>query len=244
MSRFKMLWVSRPENRKTGCVPTAYIGDSWETAYASCKGCALLDKTCYAWNGAMMKGYSAVLKTYARDPARYDFYNAIVNRHRKAKMIRIGALGDPARADRVSLLTAVDFARREGLSVVGYTHHWRSEPRTGMLRKTLMASCNNLGETSEAIKLGWRPTVLLQWNHEGNTFKLPSGGKGVVCPAQTKENVTCNDCRMCDPNHPVWEAGKIQAIGFVDHSPKARKAAARQEFEAAKPKMRRLPVAS
>ncbi|MCI0560895.1 MAG: hypothetical protein MN733_20615 [Nitrososphaera sp.] len=237
--RFKMLWVSRPENRKTGCIPTAYIGDSYEAARASCKGCALLEKRCYAWNGAMMKGFSAVLRTNARDPERYDYRNAIFSRNRKAKAIRFGAIGDPARADRVQLLKAVDLARSEGLSVIGYTHHWRNEPITGMLKRTLMASCNMLSETPEAIARGWKPAVVIPWDHKGNTFDMPDGGKGLVCPAQTK-HVTCNDCRMCDPNHPVWDAGKIQAIGFLDHSPKARFDQSDKAF--GKAKARKLPT--
>jgi len=217
----KLLWVRYPGNRKTDCVPTAYVGDSFANTRKSCEGCALLGDGCYAW-AATSRGFGAVLKGYKADPKRYSWKQAIDGRRKRAKMIRYGALGDPARADRREVLESSDYAREQGLSVIGYTHHWREEPVTGSLRNLFMASCNSVAESEEALQRGWTPAMIIPWNFEGKTFEMPGGKKGLVCPAQTRDTVTCNDCRMCDVSHPVWSAGKIAGIGFKDHGPKVR----------------------
>jgi hypothetical protein len=62
----------------------------------------------------------------------------------------------------------------------------------------------------------------------------PAGGRGLVCPAQVRPDITgkqipvggyvgitCNSCGMCDINHPVWN--KIDVIGFVEHGTKVSK---------------------
>lgn len=97
-----------------------------------------------------------------------------------------------------------------------------------------------LAVAEEARSRGWRPAVVLPWwylRERGPTFRLPSGALGVVCPAQKDEarrrraaaereepveslptRVTCNSCRLCDLAHPAWAAGKLAAIGFLEHS--------------------------
>lgn len=221
MDRPSLTWVSRPANRKTGSIPTAYAGGNTEEIRKTCNGCALLGNGCYAW-ASVSRGLPALFESKERNPERYKMRRAVDHRRRDAKMARIGAIGDPARVNRRELRAAIAYIRKQELSVVGYTHFWRNEPRNGVLKHSLMASCNNVEETTEAFELGWRPAVVLPWDHEGKFFEMPGHRRGLVCPAQTK-GVTCNDCRLCDPSHKVWEAGKVEAIGFIDHGPKARR---------------------
>lgn len=180
---------------------------------------------CYAWNGTPRTGFSAVLQGATKDRARYAFRTvlarATARRNYRARMVRLGALGDPARASHAELRRVERTARAAGLAVVGYTHHWR-ERANAPLSDLLMASCNNVAEADEALTAGWRPAAVLDWHTPGATFLTPGGAVGLVCPAQRKDNITCNDCRMCDPSHPVWRAGKISLIGFLDHSIQAR----------------------
>jgi hypothetical protein len=236
-----MLWVARTSNRKTGCLPTAYVGTTIEETIASCKSCSLLgdveerpvgpvfpglstpvkpNGACYAWGGLVAHwGLPRILRKFKASPEKTTIAYALKHRRKDARAARLAALGDPSRA--LGLVEAIVAIRAEGLAVLGYTHHWRrAEGRP--FRLELMASTDDLAQADQALAAGWRPTVVLPWQHQGATFVTPGGARGVVCPAQRKDAVTCNTCRMCDPKHPVWEAGQVELIGFMDHGPQAR----------------------
>jgi hypothetical protein len=227
-----LLWVIA-NNRKTGAIPSAYVGDTVEGAWKSCEGCALRDdRTCYAWtglNGMRFKG--AVVPGAKKDPKRYTLSAVLARLKDVVYAARIGVLGDPSRARRSELRTAIAHLRRRGIAVLGYTHFWR-DPANQDLRGDLMASCDSPEQADEALALGWRPATVLPWWHVGPRFLTPEGAPGVVCPAQTKEKVTCESCRMCDPQHAVWDAGRAKVIGFVDHSSRGRASARKAESEA------------
>jgi hypothetical protein len=135
-------------------------------------------------------------------------------------MARIGAIGDPARADPEDVLGAVNALEQAGLAVVSYTHFWRDQ-EAQFLKSICLASCSDEAEAQEALELGWKPAPILPWDYEGKTFKLPGGGLGLVCPAQLRKT-TCNECLLCWTGHKAW--GRIAAVGFIDHS----RAAARE----------------
>ena len=214
------MWVARPGNSKTGPIPTAYVGRTVDEALASCQGCALLYLgECYAWS-AMRRGFASTRKGYARDPERYTIESALRARHPAARAIRFGALGDPSRGGVKRIYHAARLARAEGLATIGYTHFWRQWRYRGLSR-VLLASCNTLGEAREAVAKGWVASVIVPESTPGRIVK-DSGNAYVICPAQTRKGTTCNDCRMCDPQHPVWSAGKVQGVAFLNHSPAAR----------------------
>lgn len=245
-----LLWVVA-YNRKTGIIPSAYIGGSVPDTWESCEGCALReDGTCYAWSGLnAVKFQSDHVPRYHRQPEHFTLSAALARLAKlikakaatAAKAARIGVLGDPSRADRRELRKAISKLREIGFAVLGYTHFWR-ESEVQPLRGELMASCDNLKQADEALAKGWRPAVVLPWYHEGNRFDTPGGAPGVVCPAQTKDPVTCNSCRMCDPKHPVWAAGRVKAIGFIDHSATARAAQERTRHEPTTPMFEGVPA--
>lgn len=234
----RLLWTPAAQNRKTGRVPTAYVGETRSDTWASCEGCDLRESTCYAWHGTQARfGLPKIHAGFAREPQRYTLARALKRRLADARIARVTAIGDPLRANRAELLASLHLIRRAGLGVVGYTHFWRDEDGEA-LKRELMASCDTPAQADEAIAAGWRATSVLPWGHveaHGPLFVTPAGHRGVVCPAQRLERVTCNDCRMCDPQHRVWRAGKVHAIGFLDHSPTARGEARRAG--------RRLPTA-
>ena len=225
MLGISLTWVARTGNSKTGDIPTAYVGESIEECRASCEGCALLGTRCYAWPGLIHAAFHRILARKEIKPENYTIRSALERRSKNARVARVGAMGDPAKADPDEVMSAVRMIQNEGLDgVMAYTHFWR-EDWAQWLRDTALASCDNDEEAEEAISMGWTPALLLPWNAALNGDRivvLGSGDKILICPAQTKDNVTCNDCRMCWTAHPVWEGKKIQGIGFLDHSRKAR----------------------
>jgi len=217
-----LTWVPRTPNRKTGNIPTAYVGKTLKECRDSCTGCPLLDGTCYAWHGLARLSMGRIEQRLLSHPDQYTIENAMRYRITGSNVARLGAMGDPARADHAELRRADQAVRRAGMDgLLGYTHHWREEGNED-LRDLLLASCDHMDQAVQAREAGWIPAVLLSWDFNlddgAKTFDMPNGEKGLICPAQTKKDTTCNDCRMCWLGHPVWSAGKISAIGFLDHS--------------------------
>lgn len=228
MSGVPLRWTAVAQNRKTGPIPTAYVGSTRQETWDSCEGCELREGRCYAWRGPQLSFGLLKIQQRARErPENYVVEHALAARHRTARVARISAVGDPSRADRVELLRAIRMIREDGLGVLGYTHFW-ADPWNEHLRQHLLASCNDLEQADEALAAGWIPAAVLPPDtpHDGPpTFTTPGGARGVVCPAQRRDHVTCNTCGMCDPSHQVWKAGKVQLIGFFDHSRSSQRAA-------------------
>lgn len=252
--RQKMLWRSGATvtNKKVGPVPTSYVGTTEEESLLSCLGCGLLPAkfggpgdpekkhgACYAWIG---QTGNAALKHIQRiseqDPHRYSFEYAMDHRSDLAKMLRLGAIGDPARAFRRELAKVYQYAVDFNLWVMGYTHHWR-DPEAQDLKDRFLASTNSPEEADLAISMGWTPTTVLPWYFTDKMFVTPGGGRGLICPAQISPDltglgperrkqgkiasgayvgITCNNCGMCDIRHPVWKS--IDVIGFLEHGTK------------------------
>jgi len=132
-------------------------------------------------------------------------------------MVRLAALGDPARANRKELFDSYKLIKDLGLAFIGYTHFYR-EPNAWRLRKILMASCDNITEADKAVKRGWRATAIVPYTTKGKRFLTPAGHHAVICPAQTTPNITCDDCLLCDASKQT----RFDIVAFKDHGPKVR----------------------
>lgn len=208
---FTVLWTARSRNRKTGDVPTAWVGATQAEARASCAGCPLLDDgRCYSWSGATQLAAASARKNAARQPERYTMGAALANRVASARMVRVTGLGDIGRSGRALADSIVETAARAGLAVVGYSHHWREPAVAESWRGRLMASTETLADADRAVREGWRASVVVPADHP-RLSRTPEGRAVVVCPEQATGRVTCNDCRLCDASRP----GPV--IAFREH---------------------------
>lgn len=221
MGNHKINWTARSTNVKTGDIPTAWVGDKIEETRESCKGCPLLaERTCYAHIGSPRIGITAVFKASAKDPEGYTIKGALAKAHKRARFVRMTGLGDLARCERTSVLADMKYARGKGFGVLAYTHFWREEPRTGGLKRDVMASCNNPAEADEAREAGWIPAAIVpEAPADGGAFYVtPGGARLIVCPAQRRKgDVTCNACGLCDRHSPAWKSGKVDGVAFIPH---------------------------
>lgn len=214
-------FTARSANRKTGDVPTAWVGASREQAVASCVavGCPMAPgarragyPACYAHSGTPVMAHASLTRSERAPLAPED---AVRMRAPGARAVRVGAIGDPAAADRPTLARFLSAARSAGLAVLGYTHGW-----AGMgadLRGALMASCDSLPEADAAIAAGWRAVAVVPPGFTGGT--TPAGYPAIVCPAIATGRIDCNQCRLCDAARSVRSNA---VICFPDHGPSAR----------------------
>lgn len=191
-------------NRKTGNVPTLWVGRTEEEARESCSGCSLLGKGCYAWSGAVRFGAISARKKAMRDPQSRTIAAALRGAARSARMVRATGIGDIGRSGVDLADQVVNAAASAGLALVGYTHHWREPGVAAAWRGRLMASTETLADTDRAVNEGWRATVIVAADAPRRST-TPEGRPVTVCPAQIAEEptyrgkaITCNDCRLCD----------------------------------------------
>jgi hypothetical protein len=188
-----LLLRARTSNSKTGDCPTVWIGRTREESIQSCIGCDLLNGACYAQKGSPAWALSAMQRAGSKTISPKE---AIRLMARGARMIRVGAIGDPARV----LIDWSDYLRpfvKEGLKIVGYTHFPKERPE---LRGLFFASADKLSQLREYLGLGWSVTLPVVATAEqfaalqGRTL----GGVTVTpCPAQRSRRVSCNSCRLC-----------------------------------------------
>ena len=227
----RLLYSPRSRNTKTDDVPHVFVGVTEEQTLASCRmaGCQLRTKDraarkgcrkCYFWAGRSAVAKRSMDRAHARGKD-YSRERALSGRLARTRMVRFGAGGDHVAAVPETVESARIF-RKEGLDVIGFEHAWR-QARAQLLRSILLASCDSLEETDEAITMGWKPATLLPQSTHGvllrgqkytgePRFLTPAGHPGLVCPAQRNGRVTCNTCRRCDALKP----GPV--VGFIQHS--------------------------
>lgn len=222
LMKTKMLWVGTSKNPKTGNIPQGYVGQTIDKAKASCAGCPLKETACYHWKGSSQLGHGKMTTTYKTQPERYTLENALNNSVRSAKYARGAVGGDPSAIDRETVQSYHDEIKQFGLKgLILYTHF--ADSKGEHLKGLSMASCD-LSEADKHTNNGWRVAAVLPMKmggvkkfkdvpeYDGREFETPEGKKVVVCPAQTKRGVDCNNCGLCDATRDV-----APVIGFLMH---------------------------
>ena len=226
------IFVPRSRNEKVGDVPQMYIGRTEKACVQSCKdsGCPLLSKRyggqngvlsdgtklkpCYAHNGTVSFAVKSIYKALERGmESNYTLANAIRKSVRSARIMRISQIGDPSSVTAQDAQTIYDECKKVGIQLKGFTAGWR---KASWWKGKLMASTMTPAEADEAVRDGWRASVVLPADFIGegpkrNTFTTPQGRKGVVCPHIMGARLTCNTCRLCVAEND----GPI--IGFISH---------------------------
>ena len=204
----KALYTAKSNNVKTGNIPQQFIGETRELSKESCSGCPLLEKVCYAQNGTEAYfGHNSVIRANKKGKD-YTLGNALKNRAKTAKYVRLGSIGDPSAVE--DILEVGQTIREEGLGVLSYTHFWDS--RGKFLKGEAMASCDTWEEAEQATNDGWRATVHVE-ALEQKQGKTETGKRFTLCPAQRTDNrIKCNDCGLCDAKRDAAEI-----IVFLNH---------------------------
>ena len=207
------MWTVSTGNSKTGVIPTQYVGRTLAETRRSCNGCPLGPDGgggCFAWAGRATRGANAVRKaTDNGRPAR--LVDVLERTPRGATCVRFGAIGDPTRVKRESLLADIALARRLKFRVLGYTHFWTEEPITGILRNTFLASCETPAQVAEAISRGWLVAL-------AGPKKFPGL---LTCPNFKRPEIQCNRCGRCDV--PTLRRTRHKGIVFPAHGIAAKR---------------------
>jgi hypothetical protein len=119
-------------------------------------------------------------------------------------------------------------AAADGKKMFGYSHYdlsleWNASCLEIAISMgfVINVSANSLEHADELKGLVRAPVVVAlprDFPHTGGF--TPAGHRVVVCPAQTRDDVTCQTCRLCS------SPKRKSIIGFISHGSRARQAEA------------------
>ena len=208
-------------NVKTGPIPVTT--SSQETCPDACP---LKAGGCYAKGGPLAMHWKKVTANLRGDTLQIlakqikGFPRGQVWRHNQAG--DLAGIGD--HIDASALKTLVDANKgRRGFT---YTHKPCEENQSNRdavkeANKggfTINLSGNSLTHADKLADLNIGPVVSIVPHGTPNTFFTPAGRKGIVCPAQQRDDITCANCQLCS------RVNRSVIIGFLPHGASKAKA--------------------
>jgi hypothetical protein len=214
--------VQKSANVKIGDVSTTYLST------VSCVDCPLKDNGCYAEQGMVAiwkRKLDAAVRARKASPVRQARAEAegIDGLRARGQGLRLHTSGDcpTTEAARIVAESAERFMQRGGGKAWTYTHAWRRVSRRAWGAVSVLASVETLADARRAIRKGWAPARVVP-QFSGPRAWTEGGVRWIPCPAQTRDNVTCDSCRLC------WDDKKLRSIGagiaFEAHGSAKRRA--------------------
>jgi hypothetical protein len=215
--------VQKSQNEKIGRVSTTYAPTRF------CVDCRLKDCGCYAQHGMVALHVRpldrAARRASAIDAARQEAagIDALQARSQALRLHTSGDCPTPMTA-RIVAAAVRRFTKRGGGPAWTYTHAWRRVTRAAWRGVSVLASCDSVSDVAEARSRGYAPAFVVPqfWGDKAH-YDDATDTTWIPCPAQTRENVTCESCRLC------WHADELHAsrrgIAFEAHGSARRKAA-------------------
>lgn len=210
-------------NVKTGPIPV-----TTSSATTCPEACPFKKSGCYADNGPLALHWSKVTKGERGDSLDIlakqikAFPRGQVWRHNQAG--DLPGIGNAIDAEGLSKIVSANTGRR-GFT---YTH----KPLLGEENKanleavkdanakgfTINLSGNNLVHADKLADLQAGPVVCVVPSGTAPSFQTPAGRRGVVCPAQQRDDITCANCQLCT------RANRSIIVGFIAHGTSKKKA--------------------
>ena len=216
--------TQRSGNEKIGKVSTTY------QATTHCVDCPLkAARACYAEHGMVgfhTRKLAAAVRAAHASPKRSAQHEArgIDALRAQGQGLRIHTSGDCPTTEAAEIVAdaAERFMARGGGRAWSYTHAWRRVSRKAWGGVSVLASVENLRDAARAMRKGWAVARVVP-KFDSDKAWNEGGMRWIPCPAQTRDDVTCESCRLC------WDDVKLRAIGagiaFEAHGSAHKKAA-------------------
>jgi hypothetical protein len=109
--------------------------------------------------------------------------------------------------------------QRGGGDVWAYTHCWDYVVKDVWSNVSMLASVDSADEVMYARQNGYAPAIVVAEHPSEKVYTLPgSDTKWIPCPAQTRENIGCADCKLCFKSKFLFETN--HGIAFAAHGTK------------------------
>jgi hypothetical protein len=208
----------KSDNTKTGPIPVSIT-----TREACPSDCAFRNNGCYAESGPIGIHWRAV--TQGERGMGWEMFCDAVATLPPDQLWRHNAAGDlPGNGtdiDELALERLVDANwGRRGFTYTHYRptqHNADAISRANIQGFTVNLSANTLQEADTFADMGIAPVVTVLPRDQRENVKTPRGRTVVVCPAVTRDDVSCATCQLCA------RVGRETIVGFPAHGTGAKK---------------------
>ena len=212
----KYHFVKKSANRKTGAIPVTY------SERKTCPDtCPHKDADCYAEDYYTRMAWDKVPQRGGDINALCDSVSALPDGQLWRHNVAGDLPGDNRKID-TKALTAIIRANK-GKRGFTFTHKPMSSAKNRALVQTannggftVNLSADDVGHADKLASLDIAPVVAIVPIDTADKFTTPNGRAGIVCPAQSRDDVTCLDCKLCSV------ASRRVIIGFRAHGTKAK----------------------
>ncbi len=218
------VYISDSKNRKIA--RNEKVDATYASIDHSCPdSCELKKGGCYA-----KQGYTGIIARRLSKQAEHSSAMEIAKAEAKAidesynggsvpdRNIRIHVLGDSRTVLGTRLINkAIErWKKRGGKIAWSYTHAWKKVPRKEWSNVSILASVSNTQEVKQARKQGYAPAIIVGNFKNKKAFKLPgSDVTWIPCPAQTHDQISCTDCKLCFKSEFLFNTKR--GIAFEAH---------------------------
>ena len=217
----------KSDNVKTGPIPV-----TTSPAYTCPPACPLRDGGCYAKGGPLGLHWAKV-SSGERGVYWTSFLQRIADLP-KGQLWRHNQAGDlPGFGDEIDIIKLAELGQaNDGKRGFTYTHkpvldgEYAAVNRSAIGQANYIAgftvnlSANSLREADALADLGVGPVVAIVPEGSPRTQYTPKGRKGIGCPAQYIDDITCEDCGLCQ------RSDRTVVVLFWTHGSSKRKAEA------------------
>ena len=222
------LAVPKSGNEKTGPIAATYTGTGRTCVDCPEKGTG----ACYYESGFRTRGLNARLneaatkqkastERIARAEAR-AIDGLLTSGKITGRPLRIHVGGDCPTEEAAVIVSAAArrFVERVKAPAYTYTHAWRRVSRKAWKGVSVLASVETLADAKRALKRGYAPALIVD-HHDSDRAAVVDSVRLIPCPAQTRDDVTCADCRLCMNADRLHDMNA--AITFAAHGTGAKK---------------------
>ncbi len=221
MNEKVVLAVEKSANSKTGLVSVTYA------PIQSCpETCKFLNSGCYAQLGHCgihLNKINKVARTrkltrpidIAQEEAK------AIQTLSGTRPLRLHVVGDckTSLATQIVAQACKEYRQKNNQSVWTYTHAWRVIPREKWGDISVLASCETISETKQAMERGYAASIVRLKEFEGSF--LWQGIRMTACIEMTK-GITCNQCKICFNDKKLRDNKTV--VCFFPHGSRAEKA--------------------
>jgi len=217
------IFVRRSKNVKVGNVSATYASIK-NTCSSTCPLKA--NRSCYAMNsfvGMVNRRMNSRARQYSPLQVARSEAKAINESYRGGKvpagrMMRMHVSGDCKVVKGVRLLAkaAVRWTARQGGPIWSYTHSHAHVPRKEWGTISVLASIESVSQVAAVRASGYAPALVINSFVSDKAFSVPGCDTVFIpCPAQTKDKVSCESCKLC--TRADWLFATNKGIAFAVH---------------------------
>jgi hypothetical protein len=132
--------------------------------------------------------------------------------------LRLHISGDCRVRAGVRLINAAvgRWKKRGGGDCFSYTHSHARVPRSLWSNVSMLASIESTSQVAAVRQMGYVPAIVVSEHTTDKAHRLEGSDTIFIpCPAQTKDNVGCSDCKLCMKSEWLYRTNR--GISFAAH---------------------------